>query len=132
MQQHEKWLSRAEDDLKFARLGLENAFYAQVCFLAQQSVEKSLKAFLLFNGRLYPKTHKLVELWPLCYEIKTELLGYEKEFKVIDGYYIPTRYPDAVPASSVSMPSLGDAKEALNAAEDVHRIIKRWIEKKSS
>jgi len=129
MQQHEKWLSRAGDDLKFARLGLENAFYAQVCFLAQQSIEKSLKAFLLFNGRLYPKTHKLVELWPLCCEIKSELSGYDKEFKIIDGYYIPTMYSDAVPASSVSMPSPEDAKEALNTAEDVHRIIRRWIER---
>lgn len=73
MQPYEKWLSKAEDDLKFARLGLENAFYAQVCFLAQQSIEKIFKAFLLFKGRLYPKTHKLVELWRLCREIEKEL-----------------------------------------------------------
>ena len=28
----DRWLSQAEDDLRFARLGLREGYYAQVCF----------------------------------------------------------------------------------------------------
>jgi HEPN domain-containing protein len=128
MQQHEKWLSKAEDDLNFARLGLKNEFYAQVCFLAQQCIEKSLKAFLLFQGRLYPKTHKLVELWTLCSEIGDGLSQFKEKFKIIDEYYMPTRYPDAVPGTLASgLPSEDNAREALNTAESVYLLVKNWV-----
>ena len=40
----ERWLRQAENDLAFAQTGLENGFYAQTCFLAQQVGEKAVKA----------------------------------------------------------------------------------------
>jgi len=44
MKQYKEWLAKAEDDLNFAKLGLESNFYSQVCFLSHQIIEKSLKA----------------------------------------------------------------------------------------
>lgn len=128
---HEKWLTKAEDDLKFARLGLESGFYGQVCFLAQQSIEKNLKGFLLFKEMLYPKTHKLVELGKLCSEIEKELSRFTSQLKIIDEYYISTRYPDAVPGSTAAgSPSKENAKEVLEIAEEIHNVIRRWIKGK--
>lgn len=39
MRPHERWLNQAWDDLQFARLGLEEGFHAQACFLSQQVIE---------------------------------------------------------------------------------------------
>ncbi|TFH13183.1 MAG: HEPN domain-containing protein [Lentisphaerales bacterium] len=41
-QAHEQWLSMAENDLEFARLGLKHGYHSQACFLSQQAAEKAL------------------------------------------------------------------------------------------
>ena len=58
MAEAERWLFHAERDLGFGKLALEiGGFYAQVCFMAQQSAEKALKALLYLRGaRLVPGT----------------------------------------------------------------------------
>ena len=58
----EPWFVRAEDDLRFAKLGLDHQYYSQVCFLAQQAAEKSLKALLIARKGAYPRLHNLVGL----------------------------------------------------------------------
>ena len=123
MRPHDRWLDQAWDDLQFGRLGLEAGYLAQTCFLSQQVIEKCLKGYLVFQGRLYPKTHKLADLWRLCEEILQELEPFERQFRVIDEYYIPTRYPDAVPGKGSTSPSIDNAQEALGAAEKVYTLI---------
>ena len=126
-------LLKAEDDLKLANLGLENGFYSQVCFLSQQCAEKSLKAFILAKNDLYPKTHKLIDLIEKCKEIKKQLNVYKKDIKILDEFYIPTRYPDGIPGSfEDSLPSKEDAKEALETAERIYLIINNILQKKFS
>ncbi len=51
MEEFELWLSKAGDDLEFAKLGLDNEFYSQVCFLSHQVVEKSLIVELMPKKR---------------------------------------------------------------------------------
>ena len=128
MQSHEKWLAKAEDDLQFAKVGLENQFYSQVCFLSQQAIEKALKGFLVSKGRLYPKTHKLIELKGLCAAILPSLEGLEDSLRIVDEYYIPSRYPDGVPGSfKDSLPNRKNAKEALETAEKILSLIKNKL-----
>jgi HEPN domain-containing protein len=50
----QQWLDRAGEDLVVARLVFKEAHFSHACFLAQQCVEKSLKAFLLAS-----------ESWPI-------------------------------------------------------------------
>lgn len=47
----DEWMSHAESDLKLAHLAVRDASirFEQVCFHAQQSVEKAIKA-VLFHG----------------------------------------------------------------------------------
>jgi hypothetical protein len=68
-------LAYAEDDLRMARLGLEEGIYNQVCFHAQQCVEKCLKALLAKEGGLVPRTHKVDDLWKASRTARAEALA---------------------------------------------------------
>ena len=59
-----EWLDKANKDLASASLeiGPEAANFDLVCFLAQQSAEKLLKAALIAGQVIAPKTHNLVWL----------------------------------------------------------------------
>ena len=59
----EEWLTHARSDLKLAKIGLnKDVLPEQICFHAQQTVEKALKAVLLFYKIDFPFTHDLEEL----------------------------------------------------------------------
>jgi HEPN domain-containing protein len=63
-----EWASKAEEDLKTAAhmLRLEaSSPTAIVCFHAQQAAEKYLKAYLVYRGTHFPKTHDVEELLAL-------------------------------------------------------------------
>ena len=128
MQPHEQWLARAEDDLSFAQLGLREKYFSQVCFLSQQVVEKAFKAFLLAKGRSYPRVHKVIELANLCFEIEKDLDPLKNDLKLLDEFYIPTRYPDAIPGSSPSgVPEFADAEAALQTATKILGLVRNRI-----
>lgn len=64
-----EWVAFAEDDLEFARAGLEMGRRAKprlIAYLAQQSAEKYLKAFLIFHDVDFPFTHHIGRLLDLC------------------------------------------------------------------
>ncbi|MBV9010121.1 MAG: HEPN domain-containing protein [Verrucomicrobia bacterium] len=73
--------------------GGENANYDLVCFLAQQSVEKSLKALLCELSISFPKTHDLNSLSallpPACQFPATFCASLSK----LDRYAVEFRYP---------------------------------------
>jgi len=57
------WLRRAKSDLSIAKAPLpDGALYEDLCFHAQQAVEKALKAVYQFNGWAFRYTHDLNEL----------------------------------------------------------------------
>jgi HEPN domain-containing protein len=123
MRENNNWLEFAYEDLEMAELALDNNIYNQVCFHSQQAVEKSLKGYLKNMGILPPKTHKLVDIISL---IKEDLLDDLKKEQIIllDRFYIPTRYPDALPGTLPDgLPTEKDAKEALNLAKEIVEII---------
>lgn len=90
------WLAKARNDL----LTIENNVVASrvpwdtVCFHAQQAAEKTLKAFLIFNGRAAARTHDLVVLLSACAEIDPKLGGLERECQELNSYGVSARYPD--------------------------------------
>lgn len=117
---HDRWLEKAEEDLRFAELGHQEGFYGQVCFLSQHAAEKSLKAFLLYKGELYPKTHKLTDIGLLCAKIENGFTAFSKDFRILDEYFIPVGYPDAAPGNQEdSTPSRKMAAESLGQAHAI-------------
>ncbi len=128
-QEHETWLGFAEDDLRMAELALGEKLYNQVCFHAEQCVEKALKALYVSNDRAYPKTHKLADLLTHIGEEKFDDL--EERIILLDRFYIPTRYPDALPGSlSDSLPTERDARDALETARDALREVEKRIRRR--
>lgn len=116
--EYEDWYAYAEDDLKFAQLGLREGFYTQACFHAQQSAEKALKGYLHFRGKRHPKTHSLTDLYNLINE--AWLTQHEMELKILDEFYVPIRYPDAAAGMKAGgAPGEKDAREAVGWAEEI-------------
>ena len=58
-----KWAAFAENDLLTAEILMREGIHNQVCFHAQQSVEKYLKGSIPPASR--PRTHKIVDLLAL-------------------------------------------------------------------
>ena len=61
----ERWLSFAVEDLRVAEIVFPERLPAQVCFHAQQCVEKALKGLLIHSGQRLPRTHAIAELLTL-------------------------------------------------------------------
>jgi HEPN domain-containing protein len=126
----ERWLAFASEDLQVAEIVLKEGIYNQVCFHAQQSVEKALKGALAYHeNRTLPRTHAIADLLRLLpsewfTELRAELI--EK----MDDYYIPTRYPDALPGTlPQGLPGKMEAEEALGLARQVMDEVKRLVVK---
>lgn len=92
-----EWFKKAKADIDFAKLGFrETEHFGQVCFLCQQAAEKYLKGFLVSKRIKPPKIHSLAALVKKCSKIDKEFEGLLDKCKLLDRYYIPTRYPVAV------------------------------------
>ena len=92
-----RWLRQAENDLLFARLGLREGFYAQVCFQCQQIAEKAIKSIRYGElGERIVFGHSLVELAGGL-DLPP---GLHAELAILDQYYIPTRYPNGLPGGT--------------------------------
>lgn len=110
------WLDFAREDFQMAALAKDNQLFNQVCFHAQQAVEKMLKALIAEQGAQPPRTHKTADLLPLVSII--DLSGQKTALIRLDRFYIPTRYPDALPGLLADgMPNEQDANEAIRTAE---------------
>ncbi|HFD40726.1 MAG TPA: HEPN domain-containing protein [Anaerolineae bacterium] len=114
------WIRFAHEDLIVAEWTYSAQIYNQTCFHAQQCIEKSLKAWLCHQGMSPPRVHQLsVLLAQLPNDILTDL---RTEITLLDRFYIPTRYPDALPGMLPDgLPSSTDAEEALAVARQVLR-----------
>ena len=111
----ERWLVFAREDLRMDELALAEGILNQVCFHAQQCVEKAIKGWLEQQGRIPPRTHRMADLLAL---FPPDLMGELNDaLRLLDRFYIPTRYPDALPGMlPEGMPGQGDAEEALGLA----------------
>lgn len=90
------WLRQAQHDLKYLDDLLQHGAYHLVCFLAQQSAEKALKALAFHRGIELVKSHSVREIAK-----DLGLNGEIEEYsKVLDRYYISARYPDAFPSGA--------------------------------
>lgn len=97
MREAERWPAFARDDLRIAELAMNEGIYNQVCFHSEQCVEKVLKAWLASKDKRIPRTHRMADLLTL---IPADVLkDMAEEILLLDRFYIPTRYPDALPGS---------------------------------
>lgn len=119
----DRWLKQAKNDLDFARLGLREGFHSHVCFFAQQSAAKGVKAIghLLRNRAvLGPSVAVLADRFA---KHVPELGNLRDDAGILDQYYIPTRYPNGLPGGFPFMAFTEEqATNAIAAAERFLRL----------
>ncbi len=113
------WIQKAENDLKTIRASLASADPAwdTVCFHAQQAAEKYLKAYLVDQGELPPRTHDLGHLLGVCEDFDVSLASLEQDCESLSDYAVETRYPD------IFEPDEPSARRAIAAAERIVQAI---------
>jgi len=113
------WIDRAKSSLAISKnKSDENIFYEDLCFQAQQAVEKALKGMLIFYNIEPEKTHNLV----LLIKELSKYISIPEEISataILNDYAVQTRYPgDYTPIEEE------EYKNAIKIAENCVN----WIE----
>jgi len=118
------WLDFAETDLRAAHALLDSGefFPRQICFLAQQCAEKSIKAVLVFVDVDFPKNHdldRLRDMVPKGWVFKDAF----PDLAALTVWAVESRYPGDTPDVVEH-----EARETLHLAESVFDAIREEME----
>ncbi len=92
-----RWLRQSKVDLHWAEHLGEQGAYHLACFLAQQVTEKALKGYLYAQGEEVVLGHSVERLSAAAAQYDGRFTERARRWSVLDGYYIPTRYPNGLP-----------------------------------
>jgi len=118
-----EWVAKAENDLKSAAhlLKMKDCPFDNVCFNAQQCVEKYLKALLITQGLEFPKIHDLGGLLVLLPPRLRPSLDNHEQDRLTD-YATVTRYPGNYEPISVT-----EARQAVKIARRIQREVRKLL-----
>ena len=118
-QETKEWLTIAKTDLAVSRnLAATEEFATQAVFHAQQSAEKTIKAFLVWHQLRFKKDHDLGYLGDIAIEKDATLSNLIDEAVSLNPYAVTARYPgfdDAIESLEV--------QAALLLAEKIYKEI---------
>ncbi|MFQ5656461.1 MAG: HEPN domain-containing protein [Candidatus Methylomirabilales bacterium] len=116
----QQWLSKADKDLRVARVLLEAHLedFENVGFHAQQAAEKYIKAFLVRHQIEFPKTHDIAILRRLVGGVDQRTAQRLAPAEVLTPYGVTFRYPGAI-----TFLSREEGDQALKLAEQVRDIV---------
>ena len=119
------WLQKANNDIIAAQrlIELEPIIADYACFHCQQSIEKSLKAFLIYQGRDIKKTHDIDFLLAECGEFDPVFRTIQTSN--INDYAVGGRYPDYSQA-----PEMEEVMHHYDLAIQVYDLVKERIDLK--
>lgn len=116
------WLKKAAEDELSARAVLKEGAPSTGCFLSQQMAEKFLKGLLVFYGKEFLKVHDLLELETLLLDVDPGVRGLHDDLKLLNRYYVETRYPGDYPEFSLT-----ECKDAYEAALRIKEFVLKKI-----
>jgi len=120
-----RWLEQAEDDLRWARHLQDAGAYNIACFLSQQVAEKALKALLYAQGEELVIGHSVNDLCERAAASVPDIADECARWGTLDGFYVPTRSPDALPGSIPARVYDGHAAaEAVGIAGRVVEVVR--------
>ncbi|MDZ7262578.1 MAG: HEPN domain-containing protein [candidate division KSB1 bacterium] len=64
--------------------------------MSEQAAQAALKAFIIYHKKRYIWEHSIQELARLSAQYDKDFEALVEAGKILDRYYIPTRYPDAI------------------------------------
>jgi HEPN domain-containing protein len=106
-----RWFRQAQLDLEVVRTLRGAGHAAAACFHGQQAAEKALEAVLYSQGSRAVVGHSVRDLVRQCGAWDPAFAGLAADALLLDQYYIPTRYPNGLPAPAVP----GEAYTAAQA-----------------
>ena len=110
----EDWLRYARSDLELARIEKpEGVLLENLCFHAQQSVEKSLKAVLVSLDIHYPATHNIRTLLDFLPQ-NVDILPVVEKAAELTEYAVESRYPGNIEPIEEE-----EYRQSINIAEAV-------------
>jgi HEPN domain-containing protein len=113
MRRYADWFRQAQRKLDSARWDIQGKFYEDACFSAQQAAELAL---LESRGRI-ELGHSLYHLSQTVGDVPPDVLN---AARVLDRYYIPTRYSNGFPAGApMDFYDLPTAEEAVELAQSI-------------
>ena len=120
------WLRLAQENLQVATstITAEYAPYHTVCFLCQNSAERYLKAYLIYQGWELKKTHDLNELLLFCVEYNNKLETLRDDCEILNEYITSARYPGDLPFDNFDEEQ---AQEAITSANRISETIQKEI-----
>jgi HEPN domain-containing protein len=115
-----EWVDFSEMDLRSAEhlLTMHPVPDEVICYLSQQSAEKSLKGFIIFNNETPPKTHNLLDLCSLCENYNPETKNILQQLEYLYQFGVLSRSPRELSINEE------DAKRAIEYAKIVYQFIK--------
>jgi HEPN domain-containing protein len=118
------WLAKAQTDLTMADLAMSvgaDPMPDQACFHAQQAAEKALKALLVADGRMVPRTHNLIVLVDVLGEREPLSEEFVRQCGILTLYGVSARYPD------FTEPDSTEAVAAIAFAQNVVARVRRVL-----
>jgi len=124
-----RWLRQAEYDLTQADRLLKDGVFSYAAFFAEQSAQKSLKAFLLARGLRFVAIHSVGELARQAAGLDSRFAPLVAQGQRLDRHYLTTRYPDALPEPAIPAEAYirEDAEDALAAVQALFKTAKGAI-----
>ena len=117
-----EWLQRAKSNMARAKAGRvsPDILYEDLCYDAQQAVEKAFKSVCIIHEIVFPKTHDIAYLIELLEKGGVEVPENLQNAKILTGYAVETRYPgDYEPVD----------EEDLRKAIEIAKEVLKWVKK---
>ena len=121
-----EWLQRAKSNMARAKAGRvsPDILYEDLCYDAQQAVEKAFKSVCIIHEIVFPKTHDIAYLIELLEKGGVEVPENLQNAKILTGYAVETRYPgDYEPVDEE------DLRKAIEIAKEVLKWVKKEMDK---
>ena len=121
-----EWLQRAKSNMARAKAGRvsPDILYEDLCYDAQQAVEKAFKSVCIIHEIVFPKTHDIAYLIELLEKGGVEVPENLQNAKILTGYAVETRYPgDYEPVDEE------DFRKAIEIAKEVLNWVKKEMDK---
>ena len=116
-----EWLNRAKSNLAIARNYVPDVYLEDLCFEAQQAVEKAIKARLIVLNIDFPYVHDLARLLSLLEEAGECVPEIVRKSADLTPYAVLTRYP--APARPVTL-------EEYTIAVHIADAVVQWAEER--
>jgi len=121
----DEWFEKANMDLNIAihvHKTMRPAPDEPICFHCQQSAEKDLKGFLVFNEIFPPKIHNLLDLLKMCMEINSNFTEIKIQCNTLNRYGIMPWYPNELDITD------GDVLLAISYAKNIKEFVRTKLQ----